>query len=168
MAADLNRIPEFYHGYVSLVKEDTPGIAFRVQNEEVFPFLQQITAEKSVYRYANDKWSVKELLQHITDTERIFSYRALCIARGDTTPLPGFNENSYAANSKADNRKWNDLLEDFRAVRRSTEILFASFDKDQLNASGTANGKYVYVEGIGFIIAGHVLHHVKMLKERYL
>lgn len=168
MAVDLNRIPEFYHGYVLLVKEDTVHTAFGAQNEEVFLFLQQIPAEKTVWRYAEDKWSVKEVLQHIIDAERIFAYRALCIARGDTTPLPGFDENAYAAKSKGDNRNWNDLLEEFRTVRRSTEILFASFDNDQLNASGVASGKPVYVEGIGYIIAGHVLHHVNVLKERYL
>lgn len=168
MAADLRRIPEFYHGYVSLVKEDTVIAAIESQNNEVFPFLEHIPAEKSVFRYAQDKWSVKELLQHIIDAERIFTYRALCIARGDTTPLPGFEENAYAANSNADNRNWNDLLEEFRAVRHSTLTLFASFNNDQLNALGTANGKPVYVEGIGFTIAGHVLHHVKVLKERYL
>lgn len=168
MAADLKRIPEFYHGYVSLVTEDTVDTAFVAQDEEVFSFFQQIPAEKTLWRYAEDKWSVKEVLQHIIDAERIFAYRALCIARGDTTPLPGFDENAYAAKSKGHNRSWNDLLEEFRTVRRSTEILFASFDNDQLNASGVASSKPIYVEGIGFIIAGHVLHHVNVLKERYL
>lgn len=108
------------------------------------------------------------MLQHIIDAERVFAYRALCIARGDTTPLPGFDENAYAAKSKGDNRSWNDLLEEFRTVRRSTELLFASFDKDQLNDSGVASGKPVYVEGIGYIISGHALHHVNVLKARYL
>lgn len=168
MAADLNRIPEFYHGYVSLVTEDTVDAALRTQNEEIFLFLRQIPEEKTVWRYAEDKWSVKEVLQHIIDTERIFAYRALCIARGDSTPLPGFDENAYAAKSKGDNRKWNDLLEEFRTVRRSTEILFASFDNTQFNAEGTVSRRPVYVEGIGYIIAGHVLHHINVLKERYL
>jgi uncharacterized damage-inducible protein DinB len=125
-------------------------------------------AEKINYRYAKDKWTVKEVLQHMLDTERIFAYRALCIARKDSTHLPGFEENDYAANSKVSKRDWKEMIREFKAVRRSTEILFRSFDKQQLDATGTASGKSVYVLGIGFIIAGHINHHVNVLKERYL
>ena len=133
----------------------------------VIKILRNISSDKSSYRYADGKWSVKELLQHVIDAERIFAYRALCIARKDTTPLPGFDENSYAEYSGADKRDWNELIEEFMAVRRSTELLFNSLDEQQLNETGTASGKPVYVLGIGFIIAGHLNHHITILKERY-
>jgi glycerophosphoryl diester phosphodiesterase len=108
------------------------------------------------------------VLQHIIDAERVFAYRALCFARKDTTPLPGFDENIFADHSKAEQRKWKELVKEFRAVRESTELLFSSFDEDQLEAAGMASGKSVYVMGIGFIIAGHTNHHMKVIKERYL
>ncbi|MBK8312096.1 MAG: DinB family protein [Chitinophagaceae bacterium] len=111
---------------------------------------------------------MKEIIQHIIDAERVFTYRALRFARKDETPLPGFDENTYADNAKTGNRKWDDLLEEFNALRRSTEILFNSFDEDQLNATGLASGNPVSVLAIGFIIAGHVNHHISVIKERYL
>jgi hypothetical protein len=108
------------------------------------------------------------MLQHLIDAERIFAYRALRFARKDATPLPGFDENEYADNSKASKRDWDELLEEFKSLRRSTEIMFGSFDKNQLDAPGIASGKPVYVLGIGFILVGHINHHLKVLKERYL
>lgn len=164
---DLTRIPEYYHRYVQLVTGDHLPDIFAAQMPEVISFLQNIPPDKSGYRYADGKWSVKELLQHVIDAERIFAYRALCIARNDKTPLPGFDENSYAEHSCADKRDWSELIEEFRAVRRATEMLFNSLDEEQLNETGTASGKPVYVSGIGFIIAGHLNHHINILKERY-
>jgi hypothetical protein len=108
------------------------------------------------------------MLQHIIDAERIFCYRALCFARKDTTPLPGFDENTYAANSKSENRKWKSLVNEFMVVRWSTENLFSSFDAEQLESGGTSGGKSNYVMAIGFIIAGHANHHMKVIEERYL
>ena len=164
---DLSRIPEFFHGYIRQVKGDDLANEFKTQFSEVIPFLENIAPEKTMYRYADGKWSVKEVLQHIIDAERIFAYRALCIARKESTSLPGFDEDAYAENSAADKRDWKDLVEEFRAVRRATELLYQSFDNTQLETSGTASGKSTYVLGIGFIIAGHVNHHINILKERY-
>lgn len=165
---ELSRIPEFYHGYVRQVKADDLAEEFKTQFAEVIPYLESIPTEKTGYRYAEGKWTVKEVLQHISDTERVFAYRALCIARKDSTAFPGFDENAYAANSNADKREWKDLVEEFRAVRRATEWLYGSFDNEQLETSGTASGKSTYILGIGFIIAGHLNHHINILKERYI
>lgn len=165
---DLSRVPEWYHRYINQVQENELIEALEKQASSVIPFLENIPVVKRDYRYAEGKWNIKEVLQHIIDAERIFAYRALCFARKEATPLPGFDENSYADNSKAAKRDWNDLMEEFKIVRRSTQILFGSFDDEQMETTGTASGNLIYVMAIGFIIAGHLNHHVTIIKERYL
>jgi uncharacterized damage-inducible protein DinB len=165
---DLSRIPDFFHKYVNLVKEDELMQAFKNSTKSLEFFFKTIPAEKHDYRYADDKWTIKDLVQHIIDAERIFSYRALRFARKDTTPLPGFDENLFAENAKAYKRNWNDLMEEFSAVRKSTEILFASFDQEQLESEGNSNGHSNYVLGMGFICVGHCNHHRRIIEERYL
>ena len=165
---DLTRVPDFYHNYINQAEGDDLMKVLCKQTESFSQFLKKVPKDKRNYRYAEGKWNIKEVLQHIIDGERIFAYRALCFARKDATPLPGFEENDYAANSKAEQRKWKDLVKEFEAVRRSTEILFDSFDDKQLETAGTASGKSNYVLAIGFIIAGHANHHIKVMKERYL
>ena len=165
---DLSRVPDYYHRYINQVPEKDLMTSLKNQTNPFVSFLKKIPVGKRNYRYAKDKWTIKEMLQHIIDTERVFAYRGLCIARKDTTPLPSFDENNYANNAKAAKREWNELIEEFKAVRKSTEILFGSFDKKQLDLTGTASGKPVYVLAIGFIIAGHINHHIGILKERYL
>jgi uncharacterized damage-inducible protein DinB len=166
--ADLGRVPEFYHGYINHVKENDLVSAFRNQSEPLMRFFNELPVSKREHRYAEGKWTIKQLLQHLIDAERIFAYRALRFARKDDTPLSGFDEDSYANNAKTDQRDWDDLMEEFRTVRKSSEIMFGSFDEDQLESSGTSNGKSVYVRAIGFIIVGHASHHVRVIKERYL
>lgn len=165
---DLSRVPEWYHRYINEVQENELMEALEKQASSIIPFLEGIPIAKRDYKYAEGKWTIKEVLQHIIDAERVFAYRALCFARKDATPLPGFDENSYADNSKAAKREWNELMEEFKIVRQSTQILFGSFDDDQLETTGTASGKPVYVMAIGFIITGHLNHHVAIIKERYL
>jgi hypothetical protein len=165
---DLSRVTGFYHRYINLVKEEDLVTALKNQSDSFPAFLASIPVEKREYRYAEDKWTIKEMLQHIIDTERIFAYRGLCIARKEQASLPGFDENEYADNSKAGTRNWDDLVEEFMATRRSNEILFSSFDTEQLETNGTANGNPVYVLPIGFMMVGHIEHHVNVLKERYL
>ena len=165
---DLSRVPQFYHNYISLVKEDNLMKAFKTNTNSFISFLESIPAEKHDYRYADEKWSIKEIIQHLVDAERVFSYRALRFGRKDPTHLPGFNENLFARHAKADKRNWNDLVEEFKAVRKSTELLFASFDNEQLDAEGISNDASVYVMGIGFICVGHCYHHQKIIQERYL
>jgi uncharacterized damage-inducible protein DinB len=165
---DLSRIPQYYHNYINQVQGDNIPSIFTQHQQEPLAFLNTIPNEKWDYAYAEGKWTIKELVQHIIDSERIFCYRALCFARKDKTSLPGFDENTYAQYSKANNRTKEDLLAELSIVQKGAATLFASFDEEQLNATGTANGKPIYVLGIGFIIVGHTLHHLNILKERYL
>jgi hypothetical protein len=107
------------------------------------------------------------MLQHVIDTERIFAYRALAIARQEPAALLGFDENEYAKNGTAANRNWKDMLIEWRVVRQSTNLLFASFTEEQMKSMGTASGHPISVNALGFIIFGHALHHLHVLKERY-
>lgn len=165
---DLARIPEYYHRYINQVPEKDLMPALSDQKGNFIKLLKKIPVEKRSYRYAKGKWTIKEVLQHIIDTERVFAYRALCIARKDAAHFPSFDEDAYAANAKTAKRNWDDMVEEFKVVRRSTELLFASFDRQQLDTDGIASGRSMYVLGIGFIIAGHLTHHETILKERYL
>ena len=160
--------PGHFKRYIDLVPETESLSAILNQGLEIMPFLSAISEEKSMYAYAEGKWTIKELLQHILDAERIFTYRALCIARGEKENLPGFEENDYAANSFANNRRWDSLVKEFLTVRQSTELLFKSFTEEMLDSLGTSNNKTIDVSSIGFIIAGHYYHHKKILLERYL
>ena len=168
MRPDLNRVPVYYHNYINQAIGEDLNQIFSEQAASFRTFLDSLTASQWDHRYASGKWSIKELLQHIVDAERIFAYRALCIARKDTTPLPGFDENQYQDNAKTENRDWKDLVEEFSLVRASNIILFRSFDEDQLEATGTASDASNYVRAFGFIMAGHVAHHLKIIQERYL
>lgn len=164
---NLEKVPSFYHNYVKLVTEDNLQEAFNNHQNELVSFLKKLPFEKWDHRYAEDKWSIKELVQHLIDSERIFCYRALTFARKDEKSLPGFDENHYAKTSKADQRKPKELLEELELLQRSSAQLFESFDEEQLNAEGTANNNKIYVEAIGYTIVGHCRHHLNVLKERY-
>lgn len=165
---NLNEVPSFYHNYVRRVPENDLMPALRNQTPSFLRFLNRIPAAKRNYRYARGKWTIKELLQHMIDAERVFAYRALCFARQDKTALPGFDENSYAASSKAQKRNWEDMIAEFKSLRQSTELLFASFDRQQLGSKGIANNNPISVLAIGFIVTGHAYHHLHILRERYL
>jgi uncharacterized damage-inducible protein DinB len=165
---DLARVPEFYHRYINTVKTDDLMLAIKNQSTEIFRFLNEIPANKRNYRYAEGKWTIKDIVQHLIDAERIFCYRSLCFARKDANSLPGFDEVAYADNAKAESRDWDDLINEFRAVRQASEFLYDSFSEEQLKATGTANGNPIYVNALGFIIVGHVNHHVGVIRERYL
>lgn len=164
---DLKTIPEFYHGYVKLVNEDSAAEAITNNAEKLRSFLQNISDDKWDFRYTEGKWSIKEMVQHLIDAERIFCYRALCIARGETQSLPSFDENIYAAASKADNRSREELKGELEVVRKGTQMLFRSFDDEQLERTGISNKNSISVNAIGYIIAGHATHHLNVLKEQY-
>ena len=131
-------------------------------------FINSIPEEKADYSYAERKWTVKQLLQHIIDTERIFGYRALSISRKEPMPLPGFDEDSYAVNAPATHRTLASLKEEFALVRQSTDILLTSFTEEQLNRKGITSNYVITVNAICFIIFGHIIHHKTILQERYL
>jgi hypothetical protein len=165
---DLGRVPQFYHNYINLVQGDDVNRSLDETAQAMLDFLSAIPEERWPFRYAEGKWSISEMVQHLIDAERIFGYRALCIARGETASLPGFDENTYAAASKADSRTKAALLQELNVVQESTCLLFQSFDEDQLERFGVANNNAIQVRAIGFITAGHKLHHKNILQERYL
>ena len=160
--------PGYFKVYIDLVDEETLAAAFTNQSIVIRDLLPSITEEKSVFAYAPGKWTLKEMLQHLIDAERIFSYRAVCFARKESQVLPGFNENDYAASSFANDRTWDSLLEEFVAVRRSTLLLFNSFNAEMLATTGKAGNNELSVQQVGYIIVGHFKHHIKIIKERYL
>ena len=164
---DLSRVPQFYHKYINKVTEPDLHKAFILHQQTLMNVLMNLPDEKWDYKYGVDKWTIKELVQHIIDAERIFSYRALRFARKDANSLPGFDENNYAVTSEANLRKPEELLQELEVVQKASTLLFYSFTDDQLDAFGTASGSSIYVKAIGFIIIGHALHHVDILKERY-
>jgi len=153
--------------YIALVPEDDLLSALESQTRETERILRAITEEKSKYRYAPDKWSIKTLLRHITDTERIFGYRMVAFARGDTQPLPGFDENIYANGSDADERKFADLVEEWRTVRAATIAMLRGLSARSWDRSGTAGGAARSVRGIAFNTLGHERHHLNVLREKY-
>ncbi len=130
--------------------------------------VQGLTEEQLLYRYEPGKWSIKEVLVHMMDAERIFSYRALRFARQDKTELPGFEENQYAKASKADARDINSIVAEYTSLRTATIELFKSFDEEALQQKGVASGLEVSVRALGYIILGHEVHHQKIIRERYL
>ena len=164
----LTNYPVYFQKYVAQVPEDDLLTAFSNQRPVIRQLLSTISEEKSNYAYDTGKWTLKELLQHIIDTERIFNYRALCFSRKESASLPGFDENDYAAGSNANARKWQDMVDEFEALRNSTEWLYRSFSADMINLSGVSNNNPATVNSMGFITLGHVYHHKKIIEERYI
>ncbi len=158
----------YYETYIGKVKGDTVKEIISTYSQPMLQFYTSLPEDKADHRYAEGKWTVKELLLHIIDAERIFGYRALRIARKDQTPLPGFDENTYTPASKASERSLQSLKEEFAAVRKSTDILLGTFDEEQLSQKGTASNQPVTANAIAFIIYGHMIHHKQVLEERYL
>jgi hypothetical protein len=160
--------PSYFQRYIDQVPENDLNLAFKNQLPVITPLLLSITEEKSTYAYGPGKWTIKELLLHMTDTERIFTYRALCFARKETASLPGFDEDTFAANSNANTRSWQSLVDEFLITRKNTETLFSTFTEEALHNIGIANNNPGTPLAIGFTAIGHVYHHKKILEERYL
>ena len=159
----------YYSTYISKVDQEAKLIEeLEISVHEFIKFVQNIPLDKYDYRYAEGKWTIKNIIQHLMDSERIFAYRALRIARNDKTPLPGFEENDYAAIADADKRSIRDLLTEFAIVRQSTIALFNNFNEEVLKRMGVASGYDISVRALGFIIIGHQKHHQKIFIERYL
>lgn len=161
--------PHYYEGYFSLLDKETPLIeSLEISLHDLIHFVQNIPMDKFDYRYEPGKWTIKEIIQHLIDTERVFSYRALCIARGDKTHFPSFDENSYADHSKANSRHLKDILMELSLVRHATISLFKSFTAEMLLEQGTASVQNHSVRAIGFMLLAHQAHHKKIYQERYL
>ncbi|MBA4743895.1 MAG: DinB family protein [Muricauda sp.] len=158
----------FYQTYIMALGNVDLMEELRKGKDDFLTLLQQTPEEKLNYAYAEDKWSLAEVLVHVIDTERIFQYRALCIARNDKTPLPGFDQDTYVPYSNADKRSKKNLMEEYKAVRDSTIFLFNSFDEETIKRVGVASGSKMSVRALGFIISGHQAHHIRIIRERYL
>ncbi len=163
-----NEFAAFYSGYVDRVTGDDVVSVLEAQLDTTLGVLAGISEEKSLHRYAADKWSMRELLNHVTDTERVFVYRALWFARGFDTALPGFDQNVAVPTAVAERFSWDSHVEDFRAVRAATLTFFRNLPDEAWERSGVASGNPVTVRALAYIIAGHAAHHVAILEERYL
>lgn len=163
--SDVSVFPKYFSTYLAQIEEESLTDAFAKNGIELWEkeYAQMQKLGQKVY--AEGKWTLNDILQHIIDSERIFAYRALRFARKDKTNLAGFDENIYASNVNA--RSLEDLMEEFKVVRKSSELLFGSFDNEMLKAIGTANETEVSVAAIGFALIGHAAHHLKIVKERY-
>lgn len=158
----------YYQAYIELCGGEYLFKCLRDGKEKFLAFAATLTNEKAHYRYEDNKWSLKEVIGHMTDTERIMAFRALSFARGETGEFPGYDHNAYVDEAKFDNRPLNDLLTDYIHVRESTMDLFESFSPEMLLRTGTASQCIFSVRALGFIIAGHERHHMKVIKDMYM
>jgi len=159
---------DFYRSYIDKIKEQDVSKALKKNTAQVKKMLKKIRTKKIDYAYAENKWTIKEILQHVIDAERVFTYRAMTFARKDGTQLPSFDEKVWAENAKVHKRKWKEMVNEFKSVRKGTEKLFRSFDNEQLLSTGTASNNTINVLALGFICAGHAAHHIKVIKDKYL
>lgn len=158
----------FYKNYIKAVGNVDLFEVLNSSIEELLKTLKGLPEEKLMFRYSEGKWTIKELIQHLIDTERILNYRALRFSRNDATKIHGFDENWFVENSNGNERTINDLLEELTVVRKASVLLFKSFTHDMFSISGNANENEMTVRALGFIIAGHQIHHTAIIKERYL
>jgi len=158
----------YYEKYIVLVPEGDVVATLTEQLDDMLVLLRGLSETQADSRYAPDKWSVKEVVGHVIDTERIFSERAFRFARNDPTPLPGFDQDEYVRAANFGNRKLSDLLDEFEQVRRANLCLLRSLERDAWLRRGVANEMEVSVRAIAYIIAGHTTHHVQIIRTRYL
>jgi uncharacterized damage-inducible protein DinB len=158
----------YYGRYIGLVPDGDIVEALRTQIGETLSLLRGIDDARALYRYAPGKWSIKEVVGHMADVERVMAYRALRVARDDETPLPGFDENAYVPAAKFDARSLASLAHELAAVRAATIAFFETLDPSAATRRGTANDATITARALAYIIAGHERHHVKLLRERYL
>jgi len=158
----------YFDRYIQLITDDDCVKALDASLAPLSTFLDAIPESKATYAYADGKWTIKQLLQHVIDAERIFSYRALCLSRGEQQPLPGFDENGYGDHATATHRSLGSLKTELKNLRKSTIDLFNSFNQDQLNELGVANNHPTKANSLGFMILGHWKHHEGIMKEKYL
>lgn len=162
-----NEYDAFYRGYMSLVTEADIMALLARQCEDVAAAARPFSPDRENYAYAPGKWTVRELFGHLTDAERVFGYRAVCIGRGDKASFPGFDEQTYVARSRFSTVALPDLVEEFTLLRRANLAAFRRHDDAAWDEWGKANDNPVTVRAIPFLIAGHVKHHLKVLAERY-
>lgn len=165
---EANEAAPYYALYIDRITSDDIVPVLEKQLTETIEFLKPISEEQSLYRYAPDKWSMRQLLSHVSDTERVFLFRAFWFARGFPDELPGFDQEAAAAGINADEYSWASHSEDFRAVREATLTFFRNLPDEAWSRGGIASGNRVTVRALAYILAGHVAHHTAVLKEKYL
>jgi hypothetical protein len=158
----------YYSTYIDRVTSDDIVAELATQLDETLGFLARISEEQSLHRYAPDKWSMRELLGHVNDAERVFMYRAMWFARGFDSPLPSFDQEIGYKAAESDKVSWGSHVDEFRAIRSSTLAFFRNLPEDAWLRSGIASDSPVTVRAIAYIVAGHLSHHVSVLQERYL
>lgn len=161
-------IPEFYKPYVKDFQNEHPKTVLNNETQRALDFYKKISEEKSVFRYEKDKWSIKELLGHICDSEQIFAYRVLSFLRGEEQSLPGFEQDDYVKSANFDAQSWESLISRFQTLREITLMLLNEMSDQDLDKIGTANGSQISIRAILLVIAGHERHHRKIVAERYL
>ena len=164
-----NEYAPYFKQYIKLVDTNKSIVENLKESKQEFNIvLENISKEKHNFAYEAGKWTLKELIQHTIDTERIFCYRALCFARNDKTDLPGFDQDLFSKNDNANRRDFSNLLAEMSAVRAASILLFESFTDEALLRKGKASGKFMTVRALGYLFSGHQLHHLNVVKERYL
>ncbi len=158
---------QLYAAYIARVPETNPVPALEAQPSELLTAADRVAPEDELLRYEPDKWSVRQVFGHLVDTERVMGYRAFCIARGEANPLPGFNEKDYVARADCNERSLKELAHEFAAVRHANLWAIRGWSPDQWRRVGNANGNPVSARAIAYIMAGHVRHHLAILRERY-
>ena len=159
---------KYIQRYLDLIPTENWLEELKKSGEKTISLFSFLTEEQSKFAYAEGKWTLKEVLLHLSDTERVFQYRILAFARGEKSELPGFDEESYAANSFANERSLESLLEEYQLVRKSSQILLETLNPSVLSNIGIANGNQISVETICQLIVGHNIHHLNVVEERYL
>jgi uncharacterized damage-inducible protein DinB len=163
-----SQYPSFYATYVDLVQESDVVQALENNTAATLKAIANLPASKADFAYAPGKWTLKEVWLHMSDAERIFAYRLLRIGRNDKTPLAGFEENDYVANANAARLSFEDVLDEWQTVRRATQSLFKNLEPAAWERVGVANNKEITASAIGYIISGHIYHHLNIIQERYL
>lgn len=167
-APDRTEAAEYYFTYIDQVPGGDICDILRAQIPETVPLLKGISEEQSLHRYAPEKWSIRQVVSHLNDTERLFVFRALWFARGFDSPLPSFDQNIAIATAGADDRPWSSHVDEFRVVRSATVAFFQDLPADAWSRRGIASGNPFTVRALAYISAGHVAHHLRILRERYL
>ena len=165
-----NEYSPYFDQYIQLIPVQNSSIIECLERSQINfdTILRNISIDKQDYAYANDKWTLKELIQHIIDTERIFCYRALCFARNDKSSLPGFDHDLFVVNGNANQLNYFDLLDEMSTLRKSTIQLFTSFSDEVLLRSGIASENEISVRALGYLFSGHQMHHLNIVRERYI
>lgn len=168
MKPNLDTVPEFYKDYINYVIHFDYIEGLKKTYDETLRILNTISEEKSNYAYAEGKWTIKDIVQHLIDSERIFAFRALCFSRGESQKIIGYDHDAYVENANANSREFKSILKEFQNCHQSTMDMVESFSKEMLTMHGNANGSEIKVIDLIYIMAGHQKHHINVLKERYL